>query len=54
VIHCLISFHGPALLPGSPLFYFCQLMLRVSLLVFLLASAAIGDENFFKFKWLLD
>jgi hypothetical protein len=40
------------LLPGSPLFYFCQLITRVILLVFLLVSAAIDDENYFKFKWL--
>jgi hypothetical protein len=38
--------------PCSLLFYFCQLMARVILLVFLLVSAAIDDENFFKFKWL--
>jgi len=37
---------------GSLLFYFCQLIPRVSLLVFLLVSAAIDDENRFKFKWL--
>jgi hypothetical protein len=38
------------LLPGSLRFYFCQLIPRVSLLVFLLVSAAIDDENYFKFK----
>jgi hypothetical protein len=32
--------------------YFCQLMPRVILLVSLLVSAAAGDENYFKFKWL--
>jgi hypothetical protein len=35
------------------MFYFCQLMAHVILLVFLLVSAAIDDENFYKFKWLL-
>jgi hypothetical protein len=39
-------------LPWSLLFYFCQLMARVILLVFLLVSAATEDENYFKFKWL--
>jgi hypothetical protein len=39
-------------MPGSLLFYFCQLIPRVGLLVFLLVSAAIDDENCFKFKWL--
>ena len=33
------------LLPWSLLFYFCQLLPRVTLLVFLLVSAAIDDEN---------
>ncbi len=37
-------------MPGSLLFYFCQLISRISLLVFLLASAAIDGENCFKFK----
>jgi hypothetical protein len=32
--------------------YFCELIPSVILLVFLLVSAAIGDENYFKFKWL--
>jgi hypothetical protein len=36
--------------PGSPSIYFCLLISRVSLLVFLLASAAIDDKNCFKFK----
>jgi hypothetical protein len=44
--------HGARLLPWSLLFYFCQLLPRVILLVFPLVSAAIGDENYFKFKWL--
>jgi len=38
--------------PGSLSIYFCQLISRVSLLVFLLASAAIHDKNCFQFKWL--
>jgi hypothetical protein len=38
------------LLPGSLLFYFCQLGLHVSLLVFLLVSAATGDENHSEFN----
>jgi hypothetical protein len=42
------------LLPGSLLFYFCPLILRVVLLVFPLVSAAIDDENYLKFKWLCD
>ncbi|MGY2901469.1 hypothetical protein ACVWVY_000490 [Bradyrhizobium sp. URHC0002] len=41
-------------MPGSLLLYFCERMPRVSLLVFLLVSAAIGEENYFKFKWLLE
>jgi hypothetical protein len=40
------------LLPRSLLFYFCQLLPRVILLVFPLVSTAIDDENYFKFKWL--
>ena len=44
--------HGACLLPWSFLFYFCQLIPRVILLVFLLVSATIDDENYFKFKWL--
>ena len=43
---------GACLLTGSLLFYFCQLMARVILLVFLLVSAAINDENYFKFNLL--
>ena len=43
---------GVCLLPGSLPFYFCQLIPRVSLLVFLLVSAAINDENYLKFNWL--
>jgi hypothetical protein len=39
-------------LPWSLLFYFCQLIPRVILLVFPLVSAAIDDENDFKFKLL--
>jgi hypothetical protein len=46
--------HGAGLLPGEPAVYFYQLIPRVSLLVFLLVSAAIGEENYFKFKWLLE
>jgi hypothetical protein len=38
---------------GSLPFYFCQLILHVSLLVFLLVSAAIDVKNYFEFKWLL-
>jgi hypothetical protein len=38
------------LLPGSLLFYFCQLGPHVGLLVFLLVSAAIGDENNYEFN----
>jgi hypothetical protein len=44
---------GLRLLPWSLLFYFCQLILRVSLLVFLLVSAAIDVKNFLYFKRLL-
>lgn len=33
-------------------FIFCQLMARVILLVFLLVSAAIDDENYCKFRLL--
>ena len=40
------------LLPWSLLFYFCQLMARIILLVFLLVSAAIDAENYFENKWL--
>jgi hypothetical protein len=40
------------LLRGSLLTYFSQLIPRVSLLVFLLVSAAIGAKNCFEFKWL--
>ena len=39
-------------MPGSLLFYFCQLIPRVGLLVFPLVSAAIENENYCKFKWL--
>ncbi len=38
--------------PGSPLFYFCQPISRVTVLVFLLVLVAIDDENCFTFKWL--
>lgn len=44
--------HGARLPLGSLLTYFSQLIPRVSLLVLLLVSAAIGDENCFLFKWL--
>jgi hypothetical protein len=44
---------GLRLLPWSLLFYFCQLILRVSLLVFLLVSAAIDVKNCLYFKQLL-
>jgi hypothetical protein len=37
--------HGACLLPWSLPFYFCQPLPRVILLVFLLASATIDDEN---------
>src|SRR6266567_9537527 len=40
----------PALLPGSLLFYFCQLIRHVCLLVFLLVSATIADKNLCKFR----
>jgi hypothetical protein len=40
----------PALLPGSLLFYFCQLIRHVCLLVFLLVSAAIDDKKLGQFK----
>jgi hypothetical protein len=43
---------GASLLPWSLPIYFCQLIPRVSVLVFPLVSAAIDDENYFKFKWL--
>ena len=39
-------------LPWSLLFYFCQLLPGVILLVFPLVSAAIDNENYCKFKWL--
>jgi hypothetical protein len=39
---------------GSLLFYFCRAMPRVILLVFLLVSAAIPEEVYFKFNWLWD
>ena len=32
--------------------FFCQLIPRVIVLVFPLVSAAINDENYFKFRWL--
>jgi hypothetical protein len=35
----------PALLLGSLLFYFCQLIQHVCLLVFLLVSATIDDNS---------
>jgi hypothetical protein len=37
---------------GEPGFYFCRLIPRISLLVFVLVSAAIEDENGFKFNQL--
>jgi hypothetical protein len=43
---------GAYLLPGSLLFYFCQRIPRVTLLVFLLVLAVIDDKNYFTFKWL--
>jgi hypothetical protein len=43
---------GPALLPGSLLYYFCRRIPRAILLVFVLVSAAINDKSNFKFKWL--
>ncbi|MFB9267684.1 hypothetical protein ACFFWD_31880 [Bradyrhizobium erythrophlei] len=43
---------GACLMPGNLLFYFCELMSRVILLVFLLVSAAIDDENTLKFNLL--
>jgi hypothetical protein len=36
----------------EPAVLFCQVIPRVILLVFLLASTAIDDENRFKFNWL--
>jgi hypothetical protein len=40
----------PALLPGSLLFYFCQLIRPVCLLVFLLVSATIDDKTVREFR----
>ena len=40
------------LLPWGLQIYFCQLIPRVIMLVFVLVSAAIEDESRFKFKWL--
>jgi hypothetical protein len=40
----------PALLAGSLLFYFCQLIRPVSLLVFLLVSATIDDKTVREFR----
>jgi len=37
---------------GEPAVYFFQLILRVSLLVFLLVSTAVGDKNYHNFNWL--
>jgi len=39
---------------GEPVVYFCHLISHIRLLVFLLASAAIDVENYFKFRWLCD
>jgi hypothetical protein len=39
---------------AEPAFYFCQLIPRIGLLVFLLALVAIKDKNECKFKWLWD
>ena len=47
---CETGRHEVCLSPGSLLFYFCQLIPHVVLLVFLLVSAAIDDETCFKFK----
>jgi hypothetical protein len=44
--------HGACLLPWSLKIYFCERILRVIMLVFLLVSAAIEDESCFRFKWL--
>ena len=44
--------HEVCLSPGSLLFYFCQLIPHAVLLVFLLVSAAIREEIYFRFKWL--
>jgi hypothetical protein len=44
--------HEVCLSPGSLLFYFCQLIPHVVLLVILLVSAAIREEIYFRFKWL--
>ena len=43
---------GQCLLPGSLLFYFCQLIPHVIMLVFLLVLVAIQEEIYLKFKWL--
>jgi len=44
---------GRACLPWSLLFYFLPAITpRVILLLFPLVSAAIDNENYFKFKWL--
>ena len=34
------------------MFYFCQLLPRVILLVFPLVSAAFDDKKYFNFRWL--
>jgi hypothetical protein len=43
---------GACLLPGKPTILFLPANPRVSLLVFLLVSAAISEENYRKFNWL--
>jgi len=44
--------HGARLRAGEPAILFLPAIPRVVLLVFLLVSAAIDEENYFTFKWL--
>jgi hypothetical protein len=37
---------------GEPAFYFCQLIPRISLLVFVLVSAALQEKIWLQFNWL--
>jgi hypothetical protein len=45
--------HGARLRAGEPAILFLPAIPRVILLAFLLVSAAIDEENYFTFKWLL-
>ena len=49
---CRLERHGACLLPCDLLFYFCQLLPHVILLVFSLVSVAIDGKNYFNLKWL--